>query len=73
MLALVHATMTLLENLGLASVAEGVETAAQVAVLQSLGCRYAQGYYLRRPVAADALLDSVRLRVRPAGSDRATP
>ncbi|MBP8307706.1 MAG: bifunctional diguanylate cyclase/phosphodiesterase, partial [Burkholderiaceae bacterium] len=72
-LALVHATMTLLENLGLASVAEGVETAAQVAVLQSLGCRYAQGYYLSRPVAADALLDSVRLRVRPAGSDRATP
>ena len=72
-LALVHATMTLLENLGLVSVAEGVETAAQVAVLQSLGCRYAQGYHLSRPVPADALLDSVRPRVLPAGNGRATP
>ena len=72
-LALVHATMTLLENLGLASVAEGVETAAQVAVLQSLGCRYAQGYYLSRPVAADALLDCLRPPVQPAESGRATP
>jgi diguanylate cyclase (GGDEF)-like protein/PAS domain S-box-containing protein len=71
-LALVHATMTLLENLGLASVAEGVETAAQVAVLQSLGCRYAQGYYLSRPVKAEALLDSLSSRVLPAESGPAT-
>jgi diguanylate cyclase (GGDEF)-like protein/PAS domain S-box-containing protein len=55
-LAVIHATITLVENLGKASVAEGVEEAAQVAVLQSLGCRFAQGYYFSRPVSADRLL-----------------
>ena len=56
MLAVIHATITLVENLGMASVAEGVETAAQVAILQSLGCRYAQGYFFRKPVPANLLL-----------------
>ena len=51
-LALVHATMTLLENLGLASVAEGVETAAQLELLKQMGCEFGQGFYFSRPVAA---------------------
>ncbi|MCC7258937.1 MAG: EAL domain-containing protein [Gammaproteobacteria bacterium] len=58
-LAVIHATITLVENLGMASVAEGVETAAQVAILQSLGCRYAQGYFFSRPVPAAALLGAL--------------
>ena len=33
-------------------VAEGVETALQSAHLRALGCRWAQGYHLGRPVAA---------------------
>ena len=44
----------------MASLAEGVENAAQVAVLQSLGCRYAQGYYFSRPVRAELLLDAMK-------------
>ncbi len=32
---------------------------AQVAVLQSLGCRCAQGYPFSRPVRADRLLEAV--------------
>lgn len=55
-LAVIHATITLVENLGRASIAEGVENASQVAILQSLGCRYAQGYYFSKPVDADRLL-----------------
>ena len=31
-------------------VAEGVETAGQLAVLQDMGCRYLQGWLLGRPV-----------------------
>jgi len=58
-LAVIHATISLVENLGMASLAEGVENAAQVAVLQSLGCRYAQGYFFSRPVPADRLLDAM--------------
>jgi EAL domain-containing protein (putative c-di-GMP-specific phosphodiesterase class I) len=49
-IALVHATVNLIENLGMASLAEGVENPRQVAILQSLGCRYAQGYFFGRPV-----------------------
>ena len=57
LLALIHATVTLVENLGMTSVAEGVESPAQVATLQSLGCRYAQGYLFSRPVPPERLLD----------------
>jgi EAL domain-containing protein (putative c-di-GMP-specific phosphodiesterase class I) len=66
-MALIHATLTLIENLGMASVAEGVEDAAQLAVLQSLGCRYAQGYHFSQPVPADQLLRASRPLVAVAG------
>jgi predicted signal transduction protein with EAL and GGDEF domain len=59
-LAVNHAIINLVENLGMASLAEGVEEPAQVAILQSLGCRFAQGYLFSRPVTADKLLDAVR-------------
>jgi len=69
-MALIHATLTLVENLGMASVAEGVEDAAQLAVLQSLGCRYAQGYYFSRPVTADELIScSSRTSADDASAD----
>jgi EAL domain-containing protein (putative c-di-GMP-specific phosphodiesterase class I) len=55
-LAVIHATINLIENLEMTSLAEGVEDARQVAVLQSLGCGYAQGYFFSRPVPADELL-----------------
>jgi diguanylate cyclase (GGDEF)-like protein len=58
-LAVTHATIALIANLGMNSLAEGVEEAAQVAVLQSLGCRYGQGYLFSRPVRADRLLDAL--------------
>ena len=41
--------------LGLDVVAEGVETTAQLAVLEALGCGYAQGFLLSRPVGLTAL------------------
>jgi len=58
-LAVIHATVTLVENLGMQSVAEGIEQRQQAAVLQSLGCRYAQGYLFSHPVPAAQLLDAV--------------
>jgi EAL domain-containing protein (putative c-di-GMP-specific phosphodiesterase class I) len=62
LLAVMHATITLVENLGKASVAEGVEDASQLAILQSLGCRYAQGYFFSRPVPAEKLLGALAAR-----------
>lgn len=46
---LVRAILALAGTLGIETIAEGVETQAQMQALQSLGCSYAQGYFLGRP------------------------
>ncbi len=48
--AIVRSTIGLAQNLGLTSVAEGVETAAVQARLAELGCDLAQGYFICRPL-----------------------
>jgi EAL domain-containing protein (putative c-di-GMP-specific phosphodiesterase class I) len=58
-LAVIQATIHLIENLGMTSLAEGVETGTQAAVLKSLGCRLAQGYLFGPPVAPEAMLASI--------------
>jgi diguanylate cyclase (GGDEF)-like protein len=52
---IVRSTIDLARNLGLNVVAEGVETAAVWAELGMLGCDYAQGWYLGRPMPAQDL------------------
>jgi diguanylate cyclase (GGDEF)-like protein len=49
---LIEATINLAHALGLHVVAEGVEEAATLELLTSLGCDLAQGYYIARPTAA---------------------
>jgi diguanylate cyclase (GGDEF)-like protein/PAS domain S-box-containing protein len=53
-LEMVRAIVSLGHNLGMDVVAEGVETATQLAALQSMGCEYCQGYLFSRPVEAGA-------------------
>ncbi len=65
-LAVAHATVNVIENLGMVSVAEGIEDPAEVAMLQAMGCRYGQGYFFARPMAADKLLAAM---APPAASD----
>jgi EAL domain-containing protein (putative c-di-GMP-specific phosphodiesterase class I) len=52
--ALLHAVVTLADNLGLKVVAEGIEDTDQLVLLQALGCAYGQGYLLARPMSSDA-------------------
>jgi diguanylate cyclase (GGDEF)-like protein len=52
--AIVTALVGMAKSLGLAVVAEGVETRRQYAALRDLGCDMAQGYLVGRPVAAGA-------------------
>jgi diguanylate cyclase (GGDEF)-like protein/PAS domain S-box-containing protein len=54
-LALVDAVLGLLSRLGLRTCAEGIETAAQLAVIQSLGCELGQGFLVARPLPAREL------------------
>ncbi len=49
---LVKAVIDLAAGLRLSTTAEGVETAQQVAMLRTLGCERAQGYFFSRPVPA---------------------
>ncbi|MGE5608676.1 MAG: EAL domain-containing protein, partial [Bacillota bacterium] len=57
--ALVNAISMLARNLGIAVIAEGVETADQVSLLQSLECQFVQGYFFGRPMTAE---ESLRYR-----------
>ncbi len=50
--AIVEAVIMLSNSLGIEVVAEGVQTAEQVAVLSGYGCGLAQGYYFSPPVTA---------------------
>lgn len=49
-IALVHATVQLAHNLGIRVVAEGIETADQIAILQSIDCEFGQGFLFSRPM-----------------------
>ncbi|MGQ5524387.1 putative bifunctional diguanylate cyclase/phosphodiesterase [Chitinimonas sp. PSY-7] len=56
---IVRAIVLLARNLGISVIAEGVETAEQLAALRDMACDFAQGYYFAKPLpsaAATALL-----------------
>ncbi len=58
--SIVSSTIELGHNLGLKVVAEGVEEADTLLMLRGLGCDYAQGYLISKPLVADAVLSYVR-------------
>lgn len=53
-LEIVRAIVTLGQTLNMSIIAEGIETAAQLQQLQSLGCEYGQGYFFSQPMNAEA-------------------
>lgn len=57
---IVASTLSLADALGLTTVAEGVETAAEAEWLRNHGCKLGQGYWFARPLAPDAAHEMVR-------------
>jgi diguanylate cyclase (GGDEF)-like protein len=57
---LVRGIIALAHNLGLQVVAEGVETAQQLALLNTLGCDIIQGFFLHRPMPVEAFEELLR-------------
>jgi EAL domain-containing protein (putative c-di-GMP-specific phosphodiesterase class I) len=52
--AIVSAIISMAGSLGLQTIAEGVETAGQLAFLRDSGCDEVQGYYYSKPLPVDA-------------------
>jgi len=68
-LKIVKSLIALCADMGLTCIVEGVETVHQLRILESLGCRSAQGYYFARPMPASEV--EVWLGRDPAAAARA--
>ncbi|MBL4918768.1 putative bifunctional diguanylate cyclase/phosphodiesterase [Szabonella alba] len=56
---LVSAILSMAERLGISTLAEGVETAGEYALLSQLGCGNVQGYHIARPMPLEETEDWV--------------
>lgn len=55
--AIVKAVIGLGQSLGMATTAEGVETAAQLGLIREQGCTEAQGFFFSKPLSVTAISD----------------
>lgn len=58
--AIVRTIINMSRDLGISTVAEGVETTAQLEMIAVLGCDFYQGYLLARPVSGEQLAELLR-------------
>jgi predicted signal transduction protein with EAL and GGDEF domain len=54
---LIEATVKVAQSLGMNTVAEGIETAAQLDAVRAQSCAKGQGYYFSRPLVSNALVE----------------
>jgi len=57
---IVNSIIQLSQNLGYSVVAEGVETQKSLDTLSQLGCDYAQGYFISRPIPASEIVETLK-------------
>jgi diguanylate cyclase (GGDEF)-like protein/PAS domain S-box-containing protein len=63
--ALANTIVNMARNLGLRSVAEGVETESQALELGRLGCEFAQGYLFFKPLSSVAMTSLAEFEYQP--------
>lgn len=66
--AIVGAIISLASNLGMQTIAEGVETLGQMTFLRDKGCNELQGYYFSKPLAAEQFESFVRSKSAEAAA-----
>jgi len=59
---IVETIMSLARSLGMRTVAEGVETQAQLEIIRELDCDLMQGFLFSRPIAGSEVLELLRKR-----------
>jgi diguanylate cyclase (GGDEF)-like protein len=67
---LIQATVLVANSSGMSTVAEGIETEAQAAVVRDLGCDKGQGYWFSRPLIPADLVNWLEGHRLPAGDAR---
>ncbi len=70
--AIAQSVVDLATNLGMLTVAEGVETPEQLEILEQIGCTYIQGFIYSRPIPADQIPDMVNTRQAACSSKLVT-
>ena len=60
--AMVTSTVRMAKDLNLTVVAEGIETEEEASFVKAAGCDFGQGYWLSRPIPADAFTDLLMQR-----------
>jgi diguanylate cyclase (GGDEF)-like protein len=75
-MVIVRSTIDLARNLGLAVVAEGIESERHLIALQDLGCDLGQGFFVSHPLPLERLtswFDETRWQLAPLGRPGASP
>ncbi|MDR2897624.1 MAG: bifunctional diguanylate cyclase/phosphodiesterase [Spirochaetaceae bacterium] len=62
------AIITLVTKMGLSTIAEGVETEEQLAILRSIRCDYLQGFLIGRPMPVDECIKVLEANMADAGT-----
>lgn len=66
--AMVEAMVALARALGIRTVAEGIETETQFALVKELGCDAVQGYFIGKPMPASRIDPNAEMRFGGAGA-----
>lgn len=67
-MAIVRATISMGQSMGLRVIAEGAETKEQIRILKENGCSHIQGYYFSPPATPDKILDLLTKHNQEASS-----
>ena len=71
--ALANTIVNMARNLGLRTVAEGIETESQAVELARLGCEFAQGYLFFKPLSAVAMTALAEFENQPGDAASVAP